>query len=67
MKLVEDFAGDTYRAAYTVSFARAVYVLHVFRKKSKSGVSTPQPDKQVIRRRLQAATEHYGRTYGTET
>src|SRR5688500_17834596 len=32
MKLVEDFDGDTYRAAYTVAFARAVYVLHVFQE-----------------------------------
>lgn len=67
MKLVEDFAGDTFRAAYTVSFRRAVYVLHVFKKKSSSGVSTTQPDKDLIRRRLGAAVEHYGRTYGSET
>jgi phage-related protein len=64
MKLVEDFQGDTFRAAYTVSFVRAVYVLHVFKKKSKSGVATPQPDKDVIHNRLKAAAEHYRRTYG---
>lgn len=47
MKLVEDYDGDTYRAAYTISFAKAVYVLHVFKKKAKSGIGTPQPDKGV--------------------
>ena len=39
MKLVEDADGDTYRAAYTVSFPECVYVLHVFQKKSRSGAS----------------------------
>jgi phage-related protein len=63
MKLVEDHDGDTYRAAYTVSFAEAVYVLHVFKKKAKSGIGTPQPDKDLIRARLRAATEHFQRTY----
>ncbi len=65
MKLVEDFSGDSYRAAYTVAFARAVYVLHVFKKKSMSGIATPQPDKERIRLRLRAAEEHYRKTYGT--
>ena len=63
MKLVEDYDGDTYRAAYTVWFADAVYVLHVFKKKSKAGIGTPQPDKELIRTRLRAAAEHYERTY----
>lgn len=66
MKLVEDFGGDTFRAAYTVSFPKAVYVLHVFKKKSSSGIGTPRPDKDVIKTRLAAAREHYRRTYGQE-
>jgi phage-related protein len=64
MKLVEDHQGDTFRAAYTVSFAKAVYVLHVFKKKSKSGIGAPQADKDLIRSRLKAAEDHYRRTYG---
>jgi phage-related protein len=63
MKLVEDFDRDTYRAAYTVSFPQAVYVLHVFKKKSATGVATPKPDKDAVRARLKAAEEHYRRTY----
>jgi phage-related protein len=66
MKLVEDFDGDTYRAAYTIAFARAVYVLHVFKKKSKSGIGTPGPERELIRNRLRAAAEHYRQTYGPE-
>lgn len=65
MKLVEDLQGDTYRAAYTVSFGRAVYVLHVFKKKSKSGIGTPQADKDLVRTRLKSAEEHYRRIYGS--
>jgi phage-related protein len=65
MKLVEDFQGDTFRAAYTIAFAEAVYVLHVFKKKSKTGIGTPQPDKDLIRTRLRTAEEHYRRTYGS--
>ena len=66
MKLVEDYDGDTYRAAYTVAFRRAVYVLHVFKKKSKAGIATPKVVKDLIRVRLQAAAEHYRRNYGGE-
>ncbi len=66
MKLVEDFDGDTFRAAYTVSFPEAVYVLHVFKKKSSSGIGTPRPDKDLIKARLAAAREHYRRIYGEE-
>ena len=37
IEIVEDFEGNTYRAVYTVKFAEAIYVLHAFQKKSKSG------------------------------
>lgn len=30
LELIEDDAGGTYRAVYTVRFATAIYVLHVF-------------------------------------
>ncbi len=51
--------GDAYRAVYTVRFASAVYVLHVFRKKAKRGVATPKPELDLIRRRLRAAGRHH--------
>src|ERR1700749_361353 len=44
VEVVKDFRGDTFRAVYTVSFANAVYVLHAFQKKSKSGRKTPRLD-----------------------
>src|SRR5258705_991408 len=43
-EMVEDHRGDTYRAIYTVRFQGAIYVLHVFQKKSPSGVKTPRKE-----------------------
>ncbi len=42
LEVVEDDAGGTYRAVYTVKFAEAVFVLHCFQKKSKRGIATPK-------------------------
>jgi phage-related protein len=54
---MEDWEGGTYRAVYTVRFARAVFVLHVFQKKSKRGISTPKADLDLIRARLKAVEQ----------
>ena len=59
VELVEDHKGDTYRAAYTVRFAEAVYVLHAFQKKSKSGIKTPPQDMELIKSRLKLAEAHH--------
>lgn len=64
MKLVEDHDGDTYRAAYTVTFGDAVYVLDVFQKKAKSGRSTPKHVKDGVRARFKAAEEDHQRRFG---
>jgi phage-related protein len=55
LEVVEDDAGGTYRAVYTVKFAEAVFVLHCFQKKSKSGIATPKKDMAIIRARLKVA------------
>ena len=57
LEIVENHDGDTYRAVYTLRFANAIYVLHAFQKKSKRGIATPQADLDLIKRRLQQATE----------
>ncbi len=59
LEVVEQFAGVAYRAVYTVKFKDAVYVLHVFEKKSKKGISTPQKEINLIKRRLNDASEHH--------
>lgn len=58
-EVVEDYDTDTYRCVYTVRFELAVYVLHVFQKKSKSGATTPPKDVELVNRRLKSAKEHY--------
>ncbi|MGH8737840.1 MAG: type II toxin-antitoxin system RelE/ParE family toxin [Burkholderiales bacterium] len=55
LEIVEDRRGNTYRAVYTVRHAERVFVLHVFQKKSKSGIATPKPDVELIRNRLKVA------------
>ncbi len=55
MEIVERHDKNTYRAVYTVQFEEAIYVLHAFQKKSKSGIATPQRDIELIRRRLTEA------------
>jgi phage-related protein len=55
LEVVEDDAGGTYRAVYTVKFEEAVFVLHCFQKKSKSGIATPKADMDIIRARLKVA------------
>jgi phage-related protein len=60
LEVVEDHDGSSYRAVYTVRFAGAVYVLHVFQKKSKKGIKTPKSEIELIRKRLARAEGHYG-------
>jgi len=55
IEVVEDDTGGTYRAVYTVKFEEAVFVLHCFQKKSKSGIATPKTDMNTIRARLKIA------------
>lgn len=61
LELAEDFDRGTYRTVYTVNFDEAVYVLHVFQKKSKRGIATPAHDIDLIRQRLRVASEHHAR------
>jgi len=53
----------TYRAVYTVRLQSAVYVLHVFQKKSKKGIETPKTEMDKIDRRLRAAVQHHKKHY----
>lgn len=57
LELIENDAGGTYRAVYTVRYSTAIYVLHVFQKKSKRSRETPQRDIDLIKERLRRAEE----------
>lgn len=63
VELIEDEGSSTYRAVYTVRFAEAVYVLHVFQKKSTKGIATPKADMDLVKRRLKTAEDHYTQHY----
>lgn len=57
LELIEDDRSGTYRAVYTVRLGTAVYVLHVFQKKSKRGIGTPAHEIDLIKERLKRAEE----------
>jgi phage-related protein len=42
---------------YTLRYAGAVYVLHAFQKKSKTGRETPRRDLELIQQRLRQAEQ----------
>jgi phage-related protein len=55
LEVVEDDADGTYRVVYTIRIHEAIFVLHCFQKKSKSGIGTPKRDMETVRLRLKAA------------
>ena len=61
LEIVEDDRGSAYRAVYTVKFPEIVYVLHVFQKKSKSGIKTPTEELVKLKVRLKAAERDYAK------
>jgi len=64
VEIVDDYDGDTYRGVYTVRFSEAVYVLHLFQKKSTHGIATPKREIDTIKRRFaeaQAKHEQWAR------
>ncbi len=62
LEIVAPYDGNTWRTVYTVRLKRAIYVLHAFQKKSKSGVATPQKEIDLIWKRLaDAERDHKNR------
>ncbi len=56
-ELRESFDTNAYRVVYVVNLGKALYVLHAFMKKSKSGIGLPKPDAALIEVRLKRARE----------
>lgn len=59
IEVISSHEGEAFRTVYTVRFAKAVYVLHAFQKKSKAGIETPKQEMELVRRRLKTAKEHH--------
>ena len=55
LEIVASHHGNAWRAVYTVGFQDAIYVLHVFQKKSTKGVVTPTREIDLIKQRLAEA------------
>lgn len=64
MKLTARHGGDTFRCVYAAKFPQAVYVLHVFQKKSHSGIATPQKDIDAVYARYAQARADYEMNFG---
>ncbi len=52
LEVVQTNGDGTFRTMYTVQMEEAVYVLHAFQKKSKSGIKTPKEDMELVDQRL---------------
>lgn len=55
LEIRDNHDGDAYRAVYTTRLEGVLYVLHVFQKKSTTGIATPQRHIDLIRQRLRDA------------
>lgn len=56
-EIVERYDKDAYRLVYGVQIGENLYVLHAFKKKSKSGIATPKEDVDLIKKRYKEAQE----------
>jgi phage-related protein len=59
LEVLEDTVEGTFRLVYTVRFTEAVVVLHVFQKKSKTGIETSKQNKELINARIKLAEQVY--------
>lgn len=50
---------------YTARLEGALYVLHVFQKKSKRGIATPKTDLDRVKSRYELARQHHAPHYQT--
>jgi len=64
LEIVSSHLGNAWRGVYTVRFHDAIYVLHVFQKKSTKGIATPTREIDLIRRRLVEAEQDYKERQG---
>jgi phage-related protein len=67
MEIVANDPSGTYRAVYTVSIGESIYVIHVFQKKSKTGIATPQSEIDLVRRRLKQLRSEVNNAEKTNT
>ena len=52
MELALRHRGDAFRLVYALQLGNSIWVIHAFKKKSKSGIATPKQELDLIRDRL---------------
>ena len=53
--------GDAYRVVYALQLGEAIYVVHAFQKKSKSGIATPKAEIDLVAERIKRLKEELKR------
>lgn len=67
MEIRIDSGQGTFRAVYTLKLRGCIYVLHVFQKKSTSGIATSRRDVELIKSRLaRARAQHAAQATNSE-
>jgi len=56
MKIAVRYRTDTWWVIYVTEMARRLQVIHVFRKKPKTGIETPKTETELVRNRLARLT-----------
>ena len=51
------YRGDAFRVVYTLQIGADIWVIHCFRKKSKSGIATPKQEIDLVRDRIRRLRE----------
>ena len=49
--------GDAYRIVYALQLGDAIWIIHAFQKKAKSGIATPKHEIDLVRERLKRLKE----------
>jgi phage-related protein len=56
-EIIKRYDTDTCRAVYGVKIGDDIWVIHAFKKKSKSGIKTPKEDIDLIKNRIKQLKE----------
>jgi phage-related protein len=49
--------GDAFRVVYALQLADEIWIVHAFQKKSKTGISTPKAEIDLVRARIKRLKE----------
>ncbi len=56
-EITKRYNTDTYRAVYGLKIGDDIWVVHAFKKKSKTGIKTPKEDVALIKSRIKQLKE----------